>query len=252
MGKKLKKTMVIGGAAAAAYGFLPSQLGKLSHRLQQQAVRSVEALEGPDKVLYLTFDDGPHPICTAKLLDLLHQYNVKATFFVVGKFAEENPGLVVRMKDEGHVIGLHSYAHRSAMIQWAGSVRRDMDRCVRVLQDLGIQAKYYRPPWGHVNWFTLRQLQLRGLEKVLWDVMAEDWKSDTDEEEIQYKLLKRTQPGDIICLHDRQADGVPGESDRALQPLQMLAALEKTLPLWLEEGYRFEVIGGGSIAGSEK
>ena len=164
MGKKLKKTMVIGGAAAAAYGFLPSQLGKLCHRLQKQAVRSVEALEGPDKILYLTFDDGPHPVCTAKLLDLLHQYNVKATFFVVGKFAEENPGLVVRMKEEGHVIGLHSYAHRSAMIQWAGSVKSDMDRCIRVLQDLGTVSYthldvYKRQPYSSTR--TAYKLRIR-------------------------------------------------------------------------------------------
>lgn len=245
MGKKLRKALLAAGAAAASYSYLPSQLGKLNRKIERYAERSAEPLQGTDLVLYLTFDDGPHPVYTVKLLNLLQKYNIKGSFFVVGKFAEENPDLVLRMTEEGHTVGLHSYYHKSAMIQGADEVRQDMKRCIAALADLGIRPKYYRPPWGHVNWFSLKEIKERGMKKVLWDVMAEDWEENADEETIQYKLLKRASSGDIICLHDRQADEDEKdetEAKREPSPLKMIAALEKTIPLWIEEGYRFEVL----------
>lgn len=244
MGKKLRKALLAASAAAACYSYLPSQFGKLKRKMERRAERATEPLQGTDLVLYLTFDDGPHPVYTAKLLDLLQKYHIRGTFFVVGKFAEENPDLVLRMAEEGHTVGLHSYEHKSAMIQGADTVRQDMKRCTEALADLGIRPRYYRPPWGHVNWFTLKEIKEYGMEKVLWDVMAEDWEEDTDEETIQYKLLKRASSGDIICLHDRQADLDEGEDNgkRDPAPLKMIAALEKTIPLWIEEGYRFEAL----------
>lgn len=252
MGKKGKAVFTACAAAAIAYSFLPSQAGKINRKLQRRIEKGTEPLfqridDEEKKMVYLTFDDGPHPVYTEKLLDLLQKYGIKASFFVVGRFAEENPKLILRMAEEGHTVGLHSYWHKSAMIQSPGSVFRDMEDCIRVMKWLEIQPKYYRPPWGHVNWFSLRMLRDYNLKQVLWDVMAEDWKQHTNMEEIQYKLLKRTKPGDIICLHDRQADRTDleenlediTESEGKAPPLIMIEALENTIPLWLEEGYQF-------------
>lgn len=253
MGKKLWIAAAV--LSAAAYSYLPSQMGKLNHRMKSRKRGKKAYGSETDKVLYLTFDDGPHPVYTAQLLDLLAEYNIKATFFVVGKFAEENPDLVHRMKREGHSVGLHSYGHKSAMLQTKSAAQSDMKKALQTMKDLGISTNLYRPPWGQVNWFTLREFQIHAMKRVLWDVMADDWKENTDETEIQYKLLKKAKSGSVICLHDRQADGKAGklqaeiyseslQKNGDVQPPQnMIAALRKTLPLWMEEGYRFDIIG---------
>lgn len=254
MGIKRGTALVVCAAAAAAagYSYLPSQAGKIrqsTKRRRREFHEAENSLNG-EKVIYLTFDDGPHPIYTEKLLDVLSAYQIKGTFFVVGKYAEDHPELIARMQAEGHVIGLHSYSHTSAMVQTASKTREDFEKGINALKRCGVAPELYRPPWGHVNWFTLKQLRRSEMRLVLWDVMAEDWEADADEMRMQRKLLKRTGPGDIVCLHDRQADGFLAEAETApyseihlnLPPIRMISALEKTIPLWLEQGYRFEVI----------
>ena len=231
--KSWKKAAIALTAAAASYSYLPSQAGKLrnwQNRRRQQMTQ--------EKVLYLTFDDGPHPVYTEKLLDLLQRYGIKATFFVVGAFAAEYPHLVLRMEQERHTIGLHSMTHKSAMIQTPSYTRWDFARSLEIMEDLGILTEYYRPPWGHVNWFTFGQMKANGLKKVLWDVMADDWKESSTVEKMQYTLLKDAKDGSIICLHDGRGDG-PVQKEA---PLRMIQTLEQTIPIWLEEGYRFAVI----------
>lgn len=232
-----KKAAALGAAAAAAaaYSFLPSQAGKLNHRIRTKSGRIVSRSAGlSDRVLYLTFDDGPHPVYTARLLDLLGKYQIKAAFFVVAKTAGEHPDLIKRMAEEGHTIGLHSYEHRSAMVQTPGYTAMDFRKSIKTMERLSVRPSLYRPPWGHVNWFTLREIKRYGLKKVLWDVMAQDWEGDSDAQEMQYKLLKKAGPGSIICLHDGR-----GENHA---PQRMIEALEKTIPIWLEEGYNFEAL----------
>ena len=215
------KAMVAAAAlTAAAYSFLPSQIGKWKY-LTDDGERQ--------KNIYLTFDDGPGPY-TGQLLDLLKDYDIKAAFFVVAQSAAEHPDLIARMQEEGHIVGVHSLNHRSAMVQTPEQTRRDLAESVEILSGLDVNVRFYRPPWGHVNWETLRQVKKMGLTKVLWHVMAQDWLEDITSEEIQYRLLKRTGRGDIICLHDgRGKEGAPG---------RMLEALAATIPVWLEEGWQ--------------
>lgn len=221
--KKHKKYLAAAALVAASYSFLPSQAGKWKFYT-----------DGGErtKTIYLTFDDGPSTEYTESLLDLLDEYQIKAAFFVVAEAAEQNPDLIRRMQQEGHLIGLHSLRHESAMVQTPCQTRRDLCESIEILKRLGVTPIYYRPPWGHVNLATLRLIRRLRLKKVLWHVMVQDWKEDTSREEIQYKLLKRTGRGDIICLHDgRGSDGAPG---------RMLAALADTIPVWLEEGWQFK------------
>ncbi|MEE0741757.1 MAG: polysaccharide deacetylase family protein [Emergencia sp.] len=224
---KRNSALLLGAAAvsAAAYSYLPSMAGKAIHKIKRKK---------ETEYLYLTFDDGPDSVYTEKLLDLLAEYQIKATFFVVGAFAKESPHIIQRMQAEGHLIGLHSLSHKSAMIQSPWYTENEFAANLSILKELGVQTEYYRPPWGHVNLWTLRCLKKYRLKKVLWDVMAQDWQEEISEEEIQYRLLKRTGGGDIICLHDGR-----GKNEA---PARMLAALEKTLPIWLEEGYQFKRI----------
>lgn len=99
--------LFLGSVAAGSYAFLPSTWHKLRHKLRRE--KGVA-----DPTLYLTFDDGPSPEYTPRLLDLLACYRVKASFFVVTEFAEKNPHLIRRMCQEGHLVGFHSARHRSA------------------------------------------------------------------------------------------------------------------------------------------
>lgn len=226
LSKREKAVIGLLAAAAAGYSYIPSVCGKVKYR-------SMAAEK--DKTLYLTFDDGPSAAYTGKLLDLLAEYDVKATFFVVADSAKRHPELIGRMKEEGHLIGLHSLEHKSAMLQTPFYTDGEFRESLKIMKDLDIDVKYYRPPWGHVNLFTLINLKKYNLKKVLWHVMAEDWEENTTEEEIQYKLLKRAGKGDVICLHDGR-----GKAEDA--PERMIAALEKTIPVWLEEGYQFKLI----------
>ena len=220
--KNWGKAIAAGAAAmACAYSYLPSQIGKWSYRTDGGERQ---------KNVYLTFDDGPGAY-TAQLLDLLGSYGIQAAFFVVAESAEKHPELMARMKAEGHLIGLHSLDHSSAMLQTPRQTRMNMKKSLAILRGLGVEPVYYRPPWGHVNWETMRQVKKQGLTQVLWHVMAQDWQEDISPEEIQYRLLKRTGWGDIVCLHDGR-----GKKEA---PARMVEALAATIPIWLEEGWQF-------------
>ena len=186
---------------------------------------------GRQPEIMLTFDDGPDPAYTGRLLDLLDSYGIKAAFFTVGSFASANPKLIRRMKDGGHTVGLHSYSHRSAYLMSAAQTRRDLSMSAAAVMRLGINPRFYRPPWGHTTPALQQAVSNLGIMPVFWSVMAQDWQADLDSDEIASRLLCRTVPGSIICLHDgRGKNCAPGRT---------IAALEKVLPIWLREGYRF-------------
>ena len=186
---------------------------------------------GRQPEIMLTFDDGPDPAYTGKLLDLLDSYGIKAAFFTVGSFTSANPELIRRMKDGGHTVGLHSYSHRSAYLMSAAQTRRDLSMSAAAVMRLGINPRFYRPPWGHTTPALQQAASNLGIMPVFWSVMAQDWQADLDSDEIASRLLCRTVPGSIICLHDgRGKNCAPGRT---------IAALEKVLPIWLKEGYRF-------------
>ena len=101
-----------------------------------------------------TFDDGPESRFTPKLLDLLKKYNIRATFFVLGSKAEKNPGLIRRMNQEGHLIGLHNYMHLANWFMTPWTIRRELVRSASIIEQItGVRPIYYRPPWGLLNLF---------------------------------------------------------------------------------------------------
>lgn len=211
--------------SVASYGLLPTIIEKNT---------LYKGGECNEKVLYLTFDDGPSKEYTSDLLDLLKKHNIKATFFVVGAFAERCPEIIKRMKSEGHTIGIHSYAHRSGLLQTPWYTKNDFKLTIEIMKKLGVSAKFYRPPWGHMNLAILKNIKKYNLEKVLWQVMAEDWEENTTSDIIVKKLIDRTKSGDIICLHDGRG--------KNHAPNKMIVALGEVIPIWLSDGYRFESV----------
>ncbi len=184
-----------------------------------------------DKYMCLTFDDGPDEKYTEQLLNLLERYNIKATFFTVATFAENNPNIIKRMKEEGHTIGLHSLEHKNGLITSPIYTDKDFKGSLDIMKNLNMRVKFFRPPWGHINLRTLSNLKKYNLKLVLWDVIIGDWKGDITSDEIANRLLKESRNKSIICLHDGR-----GENEA---PLRTIQALEQTLPIWLREGYKF-------------
>lgn len=223
--KKSEKAAVITAATAGlGYGIIPTIIEKYKY---------MTSSDRSEKVIYLTFDDGPSEY-TSELLDLLKEYDVKASFFMVGTFASEYPEIVKRVKEEGHLIGIHSLEHKSALLCSPAYTNRDFQDTMAIMKDLGVVPQYYRGPWGEVNLWSIMNTNMNGLTRVVWNVMAEDWRGDTTSEIIAEKLLDRTKNGDVVCLHDgRGKNEAPGRT---------IEALRKVLPVWLDEGYEFELI----------
>ena len=135
------------------------------------------------------------------------------------------------MKDEGHIIGLHSFEHRNALYQSRNYTKYDFKKSMEIMNELGVEVKYFRPPWGHFNINTVFEIKKYNLKTVLWDVMAEDWEGKTTSKVIAKKLIDRSKSGDIICLHDGR-----GKNEA---PSRTIEALGVVLPIWKGKGYEF-------------
>lgn len=200
----------------------------------------------------LTFDDGPDPRYTPQLLDLLGEYGVKATFFVLGSKVEQYPDLTRRIYLEGHQIGIHNYTHLS---NWLMTPRQVRERHVKRTADLvgrivGERPVFYRPPWGIVNAGDLYSLR-KSYRIVLWSVMGWDWKRGTDAERLTRRLLRNIKPGSIVLLHD---SGETAGADEAA-PQQMLKSLPDVLVELHTKGYqcvRVDELQGNHMSASAK
>ena len=129
-----------------------------------------------EKVLSLTFDDGPHPRHSSGILDDLHDAGVRATFFVVGEEAEKYPHLVRRMLDEGHQVANHTYIHYGLQDCTAREYVADVERCQVLLEDICGQKldRSFRPPYGSIPPAVFLRLVRRGYRMVLWSVDSDD------------------------------------------------------------------------------
>lgn len=175
---------------------------RLARRLVAETARvmgTVTHVATREKAVALTFDDGPHPVYTPRILDLLAEHGAKATFFVVGLAAREHPDIVRRMVDEGHAVGNHSWSHPSLPLLSRRARELQLDWTEEVLPDQPV--KLFRAPWGHQDLHIRRLAGRRGYRVVTWNVMAEDWADDPAEtlvERVEAKLA----PGAVVLFHD--------------------------------------------------
>ncbi len=171
----------------------------------------------------LTFDDGPTSPFTESILDILRDERIRATFFVIGKHAEEHPDLVRRMHEEGHTIGNHSYLHpHYGFIRGPRFWQDQIRRCDEVIESLiGIRPAYFRPPLGAKNCFTLHAARQRNQKVVNWSRRAFDGLRTTSQLILQ--RLADARAGDILLLHDGVGPGHPAldlsPTVAALRPL---------------------------------
>jgi len=184
--------------------------------------------------IYLTFDDGPSAEYTVTLLETLNKYDVKATFFVLGQFAKENPNIIAEEIKGGHKICLHGNRHICTWLMTKKMFIKEMNEALEIINGMGANPTHYRAPWGMINHYSRKVAAERGMEVIRWDVMAEDWRGTTTAKEIAAKLLTRIKDNSVICLHDgRGRNGAPART---------IEALETVIPILLERGFAFEVL----------
>jgi peptidoglycan/xylan/chitin deacetylase (PgdA/CDA1 family) len=200
----------------------------------------------------LTFDDGPHPDFTPRILDILAQHGIQATFFVIGRFAREYPHLIRRIRDEGHTIGNHSLDHDHFGINRNRAYwNRQIHETQRIVADIiGQPPLLFRPPMGFKNWHVAAAAREARLPIVGWSIRAYDTQPISPEI-LAARLLRRTTGHDILLLHD----GIDPERAAKLGPSATQQHTVDALPAILDGIRRKELqitsLIGALIAGAE-
>ena len=147
----------------------------------------------------LTFDDGPHPVYTPKLLEGLRQRGVKVTFFVIGESAERYPEIIKQICEDGHEIGNHTYSHVQLTCISKEKAIDEIEKTNRIISDAcGTSPRYIRPPYGSYN---KKLSEETNLTPVLWTVDPRDW-SVLNTQKVVSHVVNRAKNGDVILLHD--------------------------------------------------
>ncbi len=179
-----------------------------------------------ERALYLTFDDGPHPRITNNVLDLLAQYDAKATFFCIGHRVIDHPDVYQRLIAEGHAVGNHTHRHLN------GWKTRDEKYLADIHQAAGsIDSKLFRPPYGRLSWSQFKKVGKMGLKTVMWTVLSGDYEKRLSREACAERTLGNIAPGTIYLFHD---------SEKAEE--NMLHALKALLKAGAAQGYFFKKI----------
>ena len=157
----------------------------------------------------LTFDDGPDPIHTREVLDVLDAHQVKATFFVIGHKAEKHPELIREMLERGHALGVHGFSHdRLFALRGSRRVREDLERAIRTLEIITDQTPtLFRPPIGHTNPTIARIADQLDLDIVGWSVRAGDGLASAKPADVVKRIARGLEDGAIVLLHDAAERG---------------------------------------------
>lgn len=189
--KKWTRNLLVGTGAYAAYSIFATALIRNQSFVEKRF---------SGKGIALTFDDGPHPVYTPQLLDLLKRYDVKATFFVVGSKVEKYPYIIKRMHEEGHAIGIHHYEHISNWMLIPRQLQKQLEQTAEaILHCTGRRPTLYRPPWGHFNITT--PFIAKNYRTVLWSHLFGDWKVERAKN-LYKDLHNAVEDGAVFLLHD--------------------------------------------------
>lgn len=232
--------VVAGFAGLTAYGAVNSRSQLFGHSIYHT---------DHARKFALTFDDGPNPAITPKLLDLLDRYSIKATFFVVGKYVRDSPSLTKEISARGHLLGNHTDTHPNLFFCGPAESRTELLHCSEAIhQAAWIEAKWFRPPFGYRSPWLGQLVQEQGLQMVMWTLLPGDWRPKPLEwltermnpiaahaQALPPKGKPLAEPsfGDLLCLHD--GDYARPNADRT----RTLAALEYWIPRWRDLGLEF-------------
>ncbi len=185
------------------------------------------------KQIALTYDDGPNDPHTLKLLDVLAKHNVRATFFMIGRYVQQRPDIARAVAQAGHVIGNHTFTHPLLIFESASQTRQQLADCHQALQDaIGEHSNLFRPPFGGRRPATIRIARELGLQTTMWNVTGYDWNAPPAAV-IEKKVVRQMRGGDVVLLHDggHRALG----ADRA----QTVIATENLILRYKDQGREF-------------
>ena len=182
-----------------------------------------------EKTLYLTFDDGPHPLITPKILEILKKYNAKATFFCIGNNVKKFPKTFELIRKEGHAVGSHTFNHENG---W----KTDTDAYIKSFNDANelIHSNLFRPPHGKIKRSELKKLRTwhaASLQIVAWTVIAYDWDHALSPDDVYQNVIKNATDGSIVTFHD---------SLKAYN--NMISALPRVLEYYSHKGFIFKAL----------
>lgn len=177
-------------------------------------------MRAQENEIFLTFDDGPHPTITSFVLDCLRQYNAKATFFCIGKNAELYPQVFRQILNEGHRIGNHTHNHLNGWKTGDAEYFKNI-----ILAKKYIDSNLFRPPYGKITRFQIRQLQPL-FKIIMWDVLSGDFDINLSPQKCLQNVVSNTKAGSVIVFHD---------SEKAFP--RLVYALPEALKFFAEHGY---------------
>ncbi len=177
-----------------------------------------------DKIIYLTFDDGPHPTATSFVLETLKQFNAKATFFCIGKNVELFPTVYSSIIEQGHTAGNHTQNHLNGWKTNDETYIKNIEAAAS-----NIDSKLFRPPYGRITRFQAKLLLQANYKIFMWDVLSGDFDINLSKEKCADNVLLQAKQGSIVVFHD---------SEKAFERLEF--ALPKVLAFFSKQGYKFE------------
>ena len=209
-------------------GRLKRLVNSLNFQVLGELVNQVDTKE---KVVALTYDDGPNPPFTNQLLELLERNQIKATFFVIGKIVEKHPEIVRLILLKGHEVGNHSYSHHQLIFKSPWCIRSEIEKTDKLLRQLGVKQEiHFRAPYGRKLLVLPYILSKIRKKNILWNLDAKDYEASSSEV-IENNVLEHVHPGSIILMHD-------GGGERS----QTLVATERLLKTLQEKGYKFKTV----------
>jgi len=189
--------------------------------------RYIWSIDTKEKILYLSFDDGPHPIATPFVLDQLKKYSATATFFCIGKNVEAHPGLYKRILEEGHAIGNHTHSHLNG---WKTNNNLYLSDIAKA--SATISSALFRPPYGRIRSSQARRLNEAinsdSPKIIMWSVLSGDFDENLSREKCLLNVTGNAKPGSIIVFHD---------SEKAFSRLAF--TLPRVLEMFAKKGYVF-------------
>lgn len=183
-----------------------------------------------EKIIYLTFDDGPIPEITEFVLETLAAYNAKATFFCIGNNIQKNPDVFQKVINDGHGIGNHTFNHLKGWTTDDKVYFDNIEQCKDEMVSRGVYTSLFRPPYGRIK-RSQANVVFPDYQIIMWDVLSGDFSLKLPPKTVLEKTLKHTEAGSIVLFHD---------SIKANK--NMLYALPKFLEHFSEKGFRFEML----------
>lgn len=237
---------IVSTGAAAAAGIAAWGAVAPSSQLFGPTVRRTSS----SRKIALTFDDGPNPAVTPRLLELFERHSVRATFFLIGKFARACPELVREISSRGHLIGNHSDTHANLFLLSRAGIQEELARCQDAIAAAVPAAppRWMRPPYGYRSPLLRGEIRRVGMHGVvMWSKICWDWKPQPPGRLIE-RLSHVARPGrphgDIVVMHDGDHRALGGDRHH------VLAALEHWLPRWRDAGMEFVTMESSSETGA--